>query len=334
MRRLAATLTILTLALPTLAQPAAVYEDDDGRVTLDNARLRAFLMETRGLDALLNLMQLELAREQAARRGVGVMPADVEDEVRRTLDDAFGGIEGVTEADYPNLLDQLLARRQLSRAEFEVIVETNAVLRNVAEPGVRAALEDEETLRRAFNARYGEQAKVRVIAAETLAELAAARERVEAGEEFAAVARDVNRDPGLLRTGGELQPFTRQSEMPDAFKQATFALDVGGVSDPVEAEGRYFLIRLEERIEPTAVKYEDVRDALREQIVAEQLDVLVPQLRSALAAELASERLKVADPVLAEQLAARLEAMRPQPTEADELKERMRRERPSTVPAE
>ena len=331
---LAALTMSLFLAAPTTA-PAAVYEDEDGRVELDRDRLVEFVLETRGLDALLNLMQLRLAEEQARRRGIEVGPEAVEAEVRRTLDEAFAGVEGVSPEDYPALLDQLLAQRQLSRAEFDVIASTNAHLRALAAPAVREAV-DEAALRRAFNARYGEQAVVRLVAAEDLANVADARARVDAGEDFEAVARDVNRDPGLRRTGGLIDPFTRQSDMPEPFKEAAFALAVGEVSPAVAAADRYFLIRLEELRPPRAVKFEAVRDELREQVIAEQVAALVPELRRRLAAALATDRLTIENPALAAQLRARLASLEPQPTDAETIRDRMERERddaPATRPA-
>ena len=44
------------------------------------------------------------------------------------------------------------------------------------------------------------------------------------------------------------------------------ALQPGEVSDPVQAEGAYHLIKLEKRIAPKAVKFEDVKESIRKDL--------------------------------------------------------------------
>ncbi len=310
----------------------ATFEDESGAVALDRDRFVRFLIDTRGLDALLNLMQLELAKEQARRAEIEVTPADVEAEFQRTLDEAFAGVEDLEEYERDDLLEQLLARQQLSRAEFDLIIETNAYLKAIAGPTVRGVLTD-EMLRDAFSARYGEQAKVRVIGQQAIGDFGRIRQRLDAGESFEALARELNVEPDLRANGGELPPFTRRSNYPEAFKAATFALEPGGVSEIVQAGDLYYLIQLEEFVEPTVVTFEDVRDALADTLVREQVERSLPQLRRRLATALASESLVIDDPELAEQLQARLAALQPQPTTPEALRDQLKKQPTTTRPA-
>ncbi len=100
------------------------------------------------------------------------------------------------------------------------------------------------------------------------------------------------------------------------------------MSDPVEAGGFLHLIKLEERIAPKAVEFENVREELKKAVAEEQLLVVTSQLRRYLAQMLASENLQISDPLLAEQLRQRLAAIRPQPMNAEELKQQMEAQRP------
>ena len=329
-----AAVLLLGLAAPVRAQadgPIAIFEDDAGPVTLDRDRFVRFLVDTRGLDALLNLMQLELAKEQARRASVEVTPADVEAEMQRTLDEAFAGADDLEAYERDDLLDQLLARQQLSRAEFDLIIETNAYLKAIAEPAVRGVL-TEEMLRDAYSARFGEQARVRVIGQGAIADFAPIRQRLEAGEAFEAVARQANVEPDLRDKGGELPPFTRRSNYPEAFKQAAFALEPGGVSELVQAGDLYYLIYLEEFVQPTIAAFEDVREQLADRLVSEQVDRSLPQLRRRLASALASESLVIDDPELSKQLQARLAALQPQPTTPEQMRDDLKRQPPATRP--
>src|SRR5690606_20346400 len=93
--------------------------------TLTRDTLMDFLLQTRGLDAMLNLMQLQIARALAAQEGIVVTPGDVAEEQRQTLRQAFAG-QDIAEEQYDQLLDRLLTEQQLSRVEFDVVMATNA----------------------------------------------------------------------------------------------------------------------------------------------------------------------------------------------------------------
>ena len=336
LHRLLISLACLALAAaPAAARQdgtIATFEDDEGPISLERDAFVRFLIDTRGLDALLNMMQLELAKEQARRAGVEVTPADVQAEAQRTLAEAFVDNADMTDAERESALEQLLARQQLSRAEFDLIIETNATLRALAGPIVREALTD-EMVRDAFNVRYGEQARVRVIGRRARADFAEIEEQLAAGESFEALARRMNVEPDLAANGGELPPFTQRSNYPDTFKQVVFALKPGEVGDTIVQAGElYYKIQLQEFIAPKAVKFEDVRDGLADDLVSEQVQRSLPQMRRRLASALSSKSLKIDDPELAAQLDARLAALQPQPTTPEELREEAMRGA-STQPA-
>jgi peptidyl-prolyl cis-trans isomerase C len=74
----------------------------------------------------------------------------------------------------------------------------------------------------------------------------AARARVtEGGEDFAAVAREISTDEGTAPNGGDLGWFTRE-EMVAPFAEAAFALEPGAISEPIETEFGWHVIRVAE----------------------------------------------------------------------------------------
>lgn len=315
-----------------LLSNATTRPGDEVIATYDHATLThddfmRFVMETRGLDALLNLMQLQIAKALAEKEGVKVTPADVEAEMQDTLRQAFGQAEEIGSEQYEELLGQLLTQQQLSRTEFDVVMATNAHLKALARPRVQEML-NEENLRKAFNIRYGEQVRIRHIQLENLAQVAEVRRRLDGGEDFAKVATEVSRNADTRRMGGLFPPFSMQSDIPAPFKQAAFELEPGKVSDPVEAGGFYHLIKLEERIAPQAVEFENVRDELRTVVAEEQSLLMTSQLRRLIAQMLASDNLKIQDPLLAAQWQARVANLRPQPMSMQDLKSP-----PATQPA-
>ncbi len=78
--------------------------------------------------------------------------------------------------------------------------------------------------------------------------------RVKRGEDFATVARDSSDCPSASR-GGDLGFFGRGQMVP-SFEQAAFALEPGGVSEVVETQFGFHIIRLEEKKAPSAIPYD------------------------------------------------------------------------------
>jgi peptidyl-prolyl cis-trans isomerase D len=84
------------------------------------------------------------------------------------------------------------------------------------------------------------------------ADKAAARKRIEAlaekikqGADFASLASSQSDDPGSKAQGGDLG-WVRRGQMTDQFEQSLFALGKGEVSEPVETEFGWHLIKLED----------------------------------------------------------------------------------------
>jgi peptidyl-prolyl cis-trans isomerase D len=78
---------------------------------------------------------------------------------------------------------------------------------------------------------------------EARAQLAAIRRRIEGGEDFAAVAREVSEDPGSKDRGGDLGFFGRGQMVPE-FEQAAFDAQPGQLVGPIHSGLGYHLIEV------------------------------------------------------------------------------------------
>ena len=68
-------------------------------------------------------------------------------------------------------------------------------------------------------------------------------ERINAGEDFAALAKELSTDTGTKENGGELGYFERETMVAE-FEAAAFGLDVGKVSEPVESQYGFHVIKV------------------------------------------------------------------------------------------
>lgn len=287
------------------------------------------LIEGYGLNVLLNLVQLDLVKQQANRESITVTPADIAAEKQMTVQKMFGGDGG---ADSDSLLDQFLTQQHISRPEFDLVIETNAYLRKLAQPLVSKTI-SEKDLKLAFGAMYGETVKVRDITLSNLREVAEAKRRLASGETFQQVAREMSRDPNTAPLGGELPPFSRQSmAVPQVIRDVAFTLAPGQVSDAIDAGPAYHLLQMEERIAPKAVKFDDVKEAVRTALMDQRVQLMMQELRNQYR-QTAVQTLEIDDPVLHQQFVHRLNRQEGAIRDHNQIEQQLSTERGATRPS-
>lgn len=183
--------------------------------------------------------------------------ASVQEEIDRRTQ-AFGGpaqfqqalqTEGLTTASYRELLGQQIRQGQIYQAYMQ------RRLRNASPIVV-----DEAEVRRTFEearSQIGQRPRLlsfsQVVIAPTpsedadsaaLREARAVRDSIEAGAEFEVMAERYSDDPGSAPQGGDLDWF-RRGTMVREFEDVAFGLRDGQVSDPVETEFGYHIIKVE-----------------------------------------------------------------------------------------
>ena len=86
---------------------------------------------------------------------------------------------------------------------------------------------------------------------------------VKAGKDFAALAKQHSQDPGSAPNGGDLG-FFQQGQMVGPFNEVAFKLAPGQVSDLVETEFGFHIIKVAEKQAPRTVPLEEVRPQLEQ----------------------------------------------------------------------
>ncbi|MBC8106674.1 MAG: peptidylprolyl isomerase [Anaerolineae bacterium] len=341
-----------------------------GNTNITRRQLEKPLVEAYGLNMLAKVAQLELAKQEAKARSLNVTPTDVTNETERYLATLFNEekdrdlhllnvelekaeaaknkiraeqIRNDIRKERNMLLEQLLQQQKVSRTDFNIVMETNTNLRALAESVLKAqGPPDDEALRKAFNHLYGEKAVVRDIQVADLKEATEVKRRLSAGDAFEVVAREMSRHPPSAALGGELQPFSRDTpDFPTLFKDVAFALKIGEVSDATLIGDAYHIIKLEQRIPPKLLKFEDVKNSVREFLVARQLEVTVQGLRASLQRDVVTS-LKINEPVLKEQYDAQRNRKVDELQDKNEMKraldrnieeDRAKKSEPATAPA-
>jgi len=287
----------------TLAVLAAAAWADDGDIVatvndrpITRERLIDVLMEARGVEVLQQLIILQAVKNETRRRDIRVTRADVETEFQMALDRiaANAGLTGeqATEQNKRDALQAVLEERGLSMAEFMVGMERNAHLRKLVETELHIT---EQTLREEFARTYGERVEVRHIQIDrrNAQALNETLDLLRRGTDFADVARRLSCNPQTAARGGLMDPFTFDNpEIPEALREMAFSLKPGEVSSPVLAGQFFHILRVERRIPPANVRFEDVRQEVERRLRQR----VTPQAMARLAITLFKEaRIRVLD---------------------------------------
>ncbi len=105
------------------------------------------------------------------------------------------------------------------------------------------------------------------------------------GADFAELARRYSEDEGTREAGGDLGRITRGQMVPE-FEGAAFALEEGGVSDPVTSMFGVHVIKATERTGGTAQTLDEVRDSIVDFLQQESADARAAALAEAMALEI------------------------------------------------
>jgi hypothetical protein len=265
-------------------------------VDISRGELEQPLIEAYGLNILLNLVQLDLAKQQAARDGLTVTPEDIRRERELTLAKLFE--QEPDKEKYDQLLDQFLKQQHTTHIEFDFTVETNAYLRKIAEAQLPGKVTD-EMVHKAFEQFYGENRQIRDIELASMGEVNEARRRIAAGQSFEDVARAMSLDHRTGALGGEWPPFSAQSQnIPQQIKDYVFSeKETGKVSETILVGTQYHLIKLINIIPPKIVKEADVKDSVRKTLEDQLVTLAIGRFRAQLG-QIALQSMSIQEPVL------------------------------------
>lgn len=115
----------------------------------------------------------------------------------------------------------------------------------------------DEDLRTLFNENKDDFIKVKAmhILVNTEEEAMQVIEELNEGKDFGELAQEKSIDPSAVQNSGELDYF-KKGQMVQEFEEASFSLEVGKISEPVETEYGFHVIKVVDRLD----QFEDLKD--------------------------------------------------------------------------
>jgi len=187
---------------------------------------------------------------------------------------------------YGALLEQLISQTALSpsvdttakRTKLTLENQRRSVLASIAVDRIAAEATTEEALRAAYDETYlqGEpesEMNASHILVETQEEAAAITEETRGGTDFAEVAKAKSTGP-TGPAGGELGWFIKGQMVPE-FEAAVLAMNVGEISDPVQTQFGWHVIKLNDVRELDPPAFEQVAGTLANSMANDAIEAAV-----------------------------------------------------------
>lgn len=214
------------------------------------------------------LVQRELVRQEAEKRGIQLADREVEAEMTRIRqgfkDEAeFQKLLSDQGADEAALVEQVRSGMRAAR-----LSEALATATPITPAEVRAYYDQHEAMYR-----RPEEVRARHILVKQADLARTLQGKLRAGEPFDALAKAHSEDTGSRANGGDLGFFPRGQMVPP-FEQAAFSLPLGQVSEPVKSDFGYHLIRVEARHPARKLPFEEVREEITTRLTRERRDTV------------------------------------------------------------
>ena len=114
---------------------------------------------------------------------------------------------------------------------------------------------------------------------EAEAKIKAVVERLNKGEDFATLAKELTEDPAGKQDGGDLGYFTKDQMVPE-FSAVAFKLDKGKVSEPIKTQFGWHVLKVEDKRMRQPPEFDKVKEQLENYVVRKAQVDLVTRLRS------------------------------------------------------
>ena len=220
----------------------------------------------------------QLMREEAKAKKIEVTDEEVQAEIdgimaeRKLTQEQFDGMlkqYGMSLDDLKGQIKMGLSADRLMEAEAKAVGESTSVSDEQAKSfydGNAKQFSSPEQVR-ASHILLNTKGLDDAAKAEVKTKIDALLKEARNGGDFAAMAKANSDDPGSKDKGGEYI-FPRGQMVPE-FENAAFSLEVGQVSDAVETQYGYHIIKLSEKMPAETKSFESVKDGIKSQLEGE-----------------------------------------------------------------
>lgn len=251
---------ILAFSVVGCSQEVVVARVNDEKITKDEFYDQ--LVTQNGEQVLNSLIAEKIMELEVEKLNIEITDAEMDAELAE-MQDYYGGEEE---------FNTFLTYVGYSLDDIKNNIETSIKYEKILEPYIEITEKEMkeyfETNKALFN--QTEQVKARHILVDTKEQADEVKSKLNNGEDFAELAKEYSKD-GSSEKGGDLGYFGR-GEMVAPFEEAAFSMEVNEISEPVESQWGFHIIKVEDYKEAKEAVYEDYVEEVRNAIFQEKMN--------------------------------------------------------------
>jgi foldase protein PrsA len=251
---------ILSIALFMVFAKKNVVASVDGE-PIKQEEFYSLLTEQYGSSALDYLISNKIIELESEKKDVTVSNEEKEDELK-SLMESYGGEEA---------FQQAISQSGTSIESIEDEMEIYLLSKKLLEPMIDITDEEIKTYfdenKDFFN--ESEQVQASHILVEDEATANEVKSKLDAGADFAELAKEYSTDTANSATGGDLGYFSK-GEMATEFEDVAFTLEINEISSPVKTDYGYHIIKVVDKKEAKEAVLEDHKAGIKETLFEEK----------------------------------------------------------------
>lgn len=255
-------IVIVGVALVGCSNGSSNSTDDEvvakvGDLTVTKSEFYEELVKQNGAQVLDVLIADKIMQAEVKKQNIDISKEEIEADLEE-MKEFYGSDEA---------LNQELDNYGLTLDDVRNNIKSNLQIERLLAPYIEISDEEIAEYFEENKASFGqeEQVKASHILVETEEEALDIKAKLDAGEDFAELAKEYSIDETNSEQGGALGYFA-ESRMVQEFSNAAFSLGVDEISDPVKTNFGYHIIRVEDRIEEKLPVLEDNIEEIKNQI--------------------------------------------------------------------
>ncbi|GAB4340239.1 MAG: peptidylprolyl isomerase [Candidatus Abyssubacteria bacterium] len=228
-----------------------------------------------------NLIEIELLYRAGLESGIDIEEQALEEQVNmlrtrfpdesefeKALGRAGMSLDGLKE----NMVREMTIQRFINEKFAGTIAVSDEEVKKYYEDNAQFFMQPEQISARHILIKVSPDAD-EATKSEARSKIDEVQKRLEEGEDFGTVAKERSEGPSAQQ-GGDLGYFSR-GQMVKPFEDAAFALNVGEMSDVVETQFGYHIIKVDDKKPESKVPFEDIDDRIRDYLKQDKLKTQV-----------------------------------------------------------
>lgn len=250
---------MLTLSLAACTTEETVAKVDDVEISQEEFYDR--LIELNGNQVLEAMIAETIVDLESEKLDIEITQDEIDEEFAE-LEEYYGGEDELNNA---------ITSSGMTMDDLEDQIVRNLRIQKLVEPYIDITDEQVEAYYEANIGTLGtpEQVRARHILVESQEEADEIHEELMDGGDFEELAMEHSTD-GSAVEGGDLGFFGR-GQMVAEFEEAAFSMEADEISEPVESEFGFHIIKVEEKNEALEPELADVEDDIRDSLMEQQI---------------------------------------------------------------